>query len=185
MTRRSAPLDRRSGRSDLRGQPLPRPRRPRLCVTLTDAAGRPTAARGLARWLERVAPGKAKGTVAVALMSDRDIRRLNRDFRGVDKATDVLSFPSGHRQPATGNRMPHIGDLAIALGVARRQARERRHSLDTELKVLALHGLLHLLGYDHERDRGAMNKLEDRLRRRAGLPTGLIARTASGRPARQ
>jgi probable rRNA maturation factor len=57
--------------------------------------------------------------------------------------------------------------------------------LGAELKVLALHGLLHLLGYDHERDRGAMNTLEDRLRRRAGLPTGLIARTASGRPARR
>ena len=192
MTRRVAPRRRPS---------------PRLHVTVTDGAGRLVAGRaGLARWLGRIAPAAARGTLAVALVSDREIRRLNREFRGVDRATDVLSFPSGHplqlragphpRAPlsaAPGRRglrggpspTPHLGDLAIALGVARRQAREQTHSLDTELKVLALHGLLHLLGYDHERDRGAMNKVEDRLRQRAGLPTGLIARTSSDRPARR
>jgi probable rRNA maturation factor len=70
----------------------------------------------------------------------------------------------------------HLGDIAIAMGVAARQARAAGHLLDDELKVLALHGLLHLLGYDHERDQGAMRNLEERLRRRAGLPAGLIAR---------
>jgi probable rRNA maturation factor len=234
MTRRSALIDRRSGRPELR-RPARRGRRaPRLRVTVTDAAGRPAPSSGLARWLERIAPAAARGTLAVALVSDRQIRRLNRDFRDVDKATDVLSFPSGesHRsqlragpglrrrlrpgspkrgsakaarprpplsaapgrrrlrgapgpKPHAPSPTPHLGDLAIALGVARRQARDEGHSLGAELKVLALHGLLHLLGYDHERDRGAMDKLEDRLRRRAGLPTGLIARTASGRPARR
>ena len=180
MTRRSAPTRRRA---------------PRLRVTVSDAAGRPASSSGLAQWLQRIAPAAARGTLAVALVSDREIRRLNRDFRGVDEPTDVLSFPSELGDFPEMRRVPprpqaprpkaHLGDLAIALGVARRQAREREHSLDTELKVLALHGLLHLLGYDHERDRGAMNKLEDRLRRRAGLPTGLIARTASARPARR
>lgn len=71
---------------------------------------------------------------------------------------------------------PALGDIAIAKGRAARQARDRGHSLETELRVLALHGLLHLLGYDHDADQGDMRKLEERLRRRAGLPDGLISR---------
>jgi probable rRNA maturation factor len=70
-----------------------------------------------------------------------------------------------------------LGEIAIALGVARRQAAEIGHPLGTELRILALHGLLHLLGYDHETDQGDMRRAEERLRRAAGLPTGLIART--------
>lgn len=69
-----------------------------------------------------------------------------------------------------------LGDIVIARGVARRQAHEAGHSESTEMKVLALHGLLHLLGYDHERDNGAMARLERRLRRKGGLREGLIER---------
>jgi probable rRNA maturation factor len=98
------------------------------------------------------------------------MRRLNRTYRRKDYATDVLSFPAEDSSA--------LGDIVIATGVARRQAREQGHSLATEYRVLALHGLLHLLGYDHESDDGAMRRTEERLRRRAGLPAGLIARTA-------
>jgi len=73
----------------------------------------------------------------------------------------------------------HLGDIAIAIDVARRQATERGHTLTTEIRILALHGLLHLLGYDHERDRGEMRRVEERLRRRAGLIEGLITRSRS------
>ena len=104
------------------------------------------------------------------------MRRLNREFRGKDKVTDVLSFPPGAGPEAPGPKPSFLGDLAIARGVAARQARELGNSLQTELRILALHGLLHLLGYDHETDRGEMGRLEEQLRQRAGLPAGLIAR---------
>ena len=170
----------------------------RLGVVVTDGRGRPAASCGLGPWLERAAPASARGVVSVALVSDAAIRRLNRRHRGKDKATDVLSFPIGPR--ASGPRPrgehagrapltlrarglgPELGDIAIALGVARRQAREHGHALATELRVLALHGLLHLLGYDHETDRGRMARAEARLGRRAGLPAALTAR-APRRPA--
>jgi probable rRNA maturation factor len=143
-------------------------------VTVTDARGRPVPAGGLGAWLERYAPPRARGAVGVALVSDRTMRRLNRRYRGVDRTTDVLSFPaSGSGRPQTGQV---LGDLAIATGLAARQARRAGHATATELRILALHGLLHLLGYDHETDLGAMRRLEERLRKRAGLPVGLIGR---------
>jgi probable rRNA maturation factor len=78
-----------------------------------------------------------------------------------------------------------LGDIVIARGVARRQARQARHSEAVELRVLALHGLLHLIGYDHERDDGRMRRVEQRLRRKGRLPQGLIERAGgSGAPAR-
>lgn len=133
---------------------------------------RPAVAPGLARWLSSVAPKRARGAMTVALVSDRRIRSLNRTYRRKDKATDVLSFPAGEPN--------ELGDVLIASGVARRQAREAGHPLQTEIRVLALHGLLHLLGYDHDTDNGRMARLEARLRKRGGLREGLIERGHRG-----
>ena len=102
------------------------------------------------------------------------MRKLNRTYRGVDEPTDVLSFPSEGKSGSS----PFLGDIVIARGIARKQAGSFGHPLLTELRILALHGLLHLLGYDHEADTGQMSKLETRLRRKAGLPAGLIARSS-------
>jgi probable rRNA maturation factor len=156
--------------------------RPRLAVTAFDERGRPLRG-SLAHWLSRVAPARARGTVAVAVVPDARVRALNRQYRRKDYATDVLSFPadvSDIRVPrslkAIVRPVPHLGDIVIARGVARRQARAAGHPEATELRVLALHGLLHLLGYDHERDEGEMARLERRLRRKGGLREGLIER---------
>jgi probable rRNA maturation factor len=129
--------------------------------------GRARAA-GLAAWLTSVAPLAARGTITVAIVPDARVRALNRKFRRKDKPTDVLSFPSDQRG--------YLGDVVIASGVAARQARQAGHPVGTELRVLALHGLLHLLGYDHEHDDGRMARLERRLRRRGGLREGLTER---------
>ena len=130
---------------------------------------------GLAAWLRRVAPVAARGEVALALVSDARMRAVNRDYLGHDYATDVLSFPADADVRAAHGT---LGDLVIARGVAERQARAAGHSLGTELRVLVLHGLLHLLGYDHETDTGTMRRVEARLRRKGGLPSGLIERVA-------
>jgi|GEM_PF-529659 len=143
-----------------------------LAVTVTDGAGRAVRAPGLAAWLQAVAPRAARGSLGLALVGDRTIRKMNREFAGVDRPTDVLSFPAA----STAGPDASLGDIAIATGVARRQAREAGHAYGTELRVLALHGLLHLLGYDHHRDEGRMARLEARLRRRGGLEHGLIER---------
>lgn len=162
-------------------------------VVVSDGRGRRVGAPGLARWLTRIAPSRARGLVSVAIVSDAHVQRLNRRFRGVNTPTDVLSFPDTEargRRPGTGGtrfagpRPPAsdlcLGDIVIARGVARRQAREAGHSEMTEWRVLALHGLLHLMGYDHERDAGRMRRAERRLRRKGGLREGLIDR--AGRP---
>jgi probable rRNA maturation factor len=127
---------------------------------------------GLARFL-----GEAQravglvGAVDVLLADDKTLRRLNRDFRGKDKATDVLSFPAAEEFAGE-----HAGDLAISLDTAARQAREHGHALRDEVRVLLLHGLLHLSGMDHETDRGEMAVREAELRERLRLKSGLIAR---------
>jgi probable rRNA maturation factor len=142
------------------------------------------ASRGLAGWLAGIAPGRARGDVTVAIISDRRMRVLNRTFRGKDHVTDVLSFPVGSAEPPEMGELPaatSIGDIVIANGVATRQARDHGHGLGTELRILALHGLLHLLGYDHETDGGRMARAEARLRKKAGLPAGLIARASPRR----
>ena len=141
----------------------------RLTVSVTDGRGRPVKDGGLARWLMRVAPAAARGELGIALVTDARMRVLNRSYRRKDYATDVLSFDGDGET---------LGDLVIARGVAARQAREAGHPLQSELRVLALHGLLHLLGYDHEAadDRGRMARMESRLRKKGGLSTGLIDR---------
>lgn len=146
----------------------------RLHVTIVAAAAHRPATRGLGPWLARIAPRRAAGDVTIALVSDARMRTLNRAFRGIDHATDVLSFPAADVPP--GAAVPPLGDVAIARGVAARQARAAGHTLATELRVLALHGLLHLLGFDHETDDGQMARTEARLRRAGGLPGGLIER---------
>jgi probable rRNA maturation factor len=130
------------------------------------------AARTLSRFLTAAQSAvRLKGQVTVLLTTDAAIRKLNRQFRGKDKATDVLSFP------AEGIGAEKIaGDLAISVPTARKQAVEQRHSLSTEIKVLILHGLLHLAGHDHESDNGKMARRERLLRAKLGLPQGLIER---------
>ena len=103
------------------------------------------------------------GDVVLRFVDEDEMRVLNRDWRGKDEPTDVISFPSGSVDPG-GRR--HIGDIALCPAVARRQARARRHSPFREISLLALHGLLHLLGHDHETDEGEMEALEAGLRRR-------------------
>jgi probable rRNA maturation factor len=105
------------------------------------------------------------------------MRRLNATYRGRDRPTDVLSFiPVEAARRGAAGAGPFLGDLAIASGLAARQATAYGHSVRSEIRILALHGLLHLLGYDHEADRGEMGRLEERLRRRARLPSGLVSR---------
>ena len=153
---------------------------PRLRVSVVDDDGRPVRAPALAAWLARVAPARARGAVTIALVSDRRVRILNRQYRGVDRATDVLSFPAGDGisvEPGRQSRRTvFLGDIVIARGVAARQARAAGHGESTEWRVLALHGLLHLIGYDHEQDEGEMRRAEARLRRKGGLNAGLIER---------
>ena len=132
--------------------------------------------RGLAAWLTRIAPASARGDLSVALISDRRMRVLNRQFRGKDAVTDVLSFPADPSTPLRAGTRGFLGDIVIAAGVAKRQARAAGHRIQTEIRVLALHGLLHLLGYDHDADDGKMARAEARLRKKAGLPAGLIER---------
>jgi probable rRNA maturation factor len=161
---------------------------PGIVVTLGDERGRPLRIAGLAHWLARAAPRRARGHVSIALISDARARALNRTYRGKDYATDVLSFPaeahdssrrrqSTNRKSGIPHREPFLGEIVIAKGVARRQGRAAGHGRSTELRVLALHGLLHLLGYDHERDNGEMRTIERRLRRKGGLREGLIGRS--------
>jgi probable rRNA maturation factor len=159
-----------------------RPTRP-LRVSVCDARGVPVTAPGLAAWLARVAPARIRGTVTIALISDARMRTLNRNWRRVDHATDVLSFPAVDTSVAgsagaqeRSSAIAHLGDIVIAKGVAARQARAAGHSEAAEWRVLALHGLLHLVGYDHEQDDGEMARVEARLRRRGGLAAGLIER---------
>ena len=141
-----------------------------LRVVATDGRGRPLAADVVGPWLERCAPRSARGEVAIALVGDRRMRTLNQRYRGIDRATDVLAFPAGPPGARVPRGAPRIlGDIVIATGVARRQARAAGEPLEAELRRLALHGLLHLLGYDHTRDDGRMARFERRLRRKGGI----------------
>jgi len=105
--------------------------------------------------------GNSGSSATIAFVSDRSIRKLNQQFRGVDKATDVLSFPA--------DEPDNLGDVAVSVETASRQAKENGLAFDDEVAQLILHGLLHLSGYDHETDNGEMNRLEVRLRRKLGI----------------
>jgi probable rRNA maturation factor len=178
-----------------------------LHISVSNGRGRPLRDGDLARWLAGAVPARWRGEVGIALVTDAHIRKLNQQYRHKNAPTDVLSFPAGDAEGAAGTarrggRAPrvapvshgssgsraadpdarhgtYLGDVVIATGVARRQAREAGHSYATELRVLALHGLLHLLGYDHDSatDRGRMARAEARLRRSSGLAAGLIERS--------
>jgi probable rRNA maturation factor len=102
---------------------------------------------------------------------DAELKSLNMRFRAKDAATDVLSFPSGEKNP--------LGDIAISLGRARVQARELGHPIEAEVCILLLHGVLHLMGMDHETDNGKMARAELRWQQKLGLPAGLIERSLS------
>jgi probable rRNA maturation factor len=167
------------------------------------------APRGLGAFLRQVEKELrvSESEVTVCLVSDAEITRMNREFRGKRGATDVLSFPAEKKkwrvasdewrekgvirasvsdegakkrrlkkrlaQKATGETPDfgeeYLGDIAIAPAVARRYAKKNGRTLESELRVLILHGVLHLLGYDHETDHGEMERMEQKLRRRFGL----------------
>lgn len=120
---------------------------------------------------------KLRGAVNVMVTSSQELRALNRRFRGKDQSTDVLSFSA---DPGFADIL--AGDIAISAGIARENARRLGHSAAEEVKILILHGVLHLAGYDHESDRGAMAAREAKLRRSLGLPVGLIERTRQSGP---
>jgi probable rRNA maturation factor len=115
----------------------------------------------------------ARGELSIRITSSAEMCDLNRRFRRKNKPTDVLSFPADTPKLA--------GDIAISAEIAAANASELGHSVDTELKILILHGLLHLVGYDHETDAGEMQAQETKLRQRLNLPVGLIERT-NGQP---
>jgi len=117
---------------------------------------------------------RVKGEVDILISSNKRLRDLNRRFRRKDKATDVLSFPR-----------PSGGDIAISAQIAFENAQRYGHSLANELKILVLHGMLHLAGYDHESDNGRMAHAESRLRSQLKLPASLIERAHSSRQAQQ
>ncbi|HEY9140327.1 MAG TPA: rRNA maturation RNase YbeY [Bryobacteraceae bacterium] len=139
----------------------------------------------LLRFAHKLQAQVARGRAFDCLITgDAHMRRLNREFRGKDSTTDVLSFPAGDiqtRTRTTGDKNrspipPRAGDIAISLARARSQARRFGHSTEQEIRILMLHGLLHLLGEDHSSGGGRMAHAEKRWRVRLGLPAGLIER---------
>ena len=135
------------------------------------------ARRPLESFLRRVRDevGFRNAGVTVCLVSDAEIARLNETFCKKKGPTDVLSFPAVARRrpvrldPKTGKAGEYLGDIAISPATARRYARKHGRNFSSELQVLILHGVLHLLGYDHESDRGEMDRVERKLRKRLGL----------------
>jgi probable rRNA maturation factor len=132
-----------------------------------------TSAAALGRFVANARrAAKLRGSVTVLITNNAEMKKLNHRFRNKDKATDVLSFP----EDAT----PHnksAGDLAISADIARENAKNLGHPVSQEIKVLILHGILHLAGYDHETDSGEMAREEQRLRKKLRLPVSLIQRT--------
>ena len=146
----------------------------RQASTLLFQVATPGLARRRVRaFLRRLEAELADGRAVCCLITgDEELRRLNREFRGRDYATDVLSFPGGAE---TGD----CGEIAISFGAAKRQAAEYGHSVAEEIEILMLHGVLHLLGMDHETDGGRMARAERKWRARLGLQAGLIERVSA------
>ncbi len=133
------------------------------------------SATSLARFAKRAAKlAGLPGEFNILLTGDAEVRAMNERFRGQDHSTDVLTFP--------GAEPGFAGEVAVAAGVAGANARAHGHTAAQEIKILILHGILHLRGYDHERDQGKMFRREDKLRLALRLPTGLIARNSGGSP---
>jgi len=166
---------------------MPEPHSTFVCGRLPAGLTRRNLKAFAARLEERVAAGRR---FTCLLADDAELQRLNRQFLQRDYPTDVLSFPSspepagshrpggidGRRAPGAGPSAGFLGEIAISLDRAAEQARERGHSLENEVEILLLHGVLHLLGMDHEKDRGRMARAERRHRQDLGLPEGLIER---------
>jgi len=126
----------------------------------------------LARFVKRAARSAGlRGQINILITGNEQLRRLNWRFRKKNEPTDVLSFP-----PLAEAGKSLAGDIAISADIAAQNARFLNHSTQDEIKILTLHGMLHLAGYDHERDNGTMARQEERLRQSLGLPTGLIGR---------
>lgn len=147
--------------------PSPAPRAPRVAprAEVTSAVRTGPSERRVAAWTEAIlaaAAPRGRAAVSVLLCGDARMRRLNREFRKIDRPTDVLSFPAG--DPA------FLGDVAVDVPYAARQAGRRGHSLEREVKLLLAHGVLHLLGHDHETDQGEMFRLQSRLVRKVFGP---------------
>ncbi len=121
------------------------------------------------------------GSVNVLVTDSEAIRELNRKFRKKNKATDVLSFPAASARNTSEEQL--AGEIAISADIALENAARLGHTGTEEIKILILHGLLHLAGFDHERDNGEMARREEKLRRKLRLPAGLIARAAATEPA--
>jgi probable rRNA maturation factor len=148
-----------------------------LIVIIAERKSRRLSPDALSTFLRRAQMAVGlKGDVNVLLTANQHMRRLNRQFRQKDKPTDVLSFPAD-----LSGKSPekYAGDLAISVEIARESAKQLGHSLEDEIKVLILHGVLHLAGYDHESDNGEMARTEDRLRQKLDLPIALISRVQS------
>jgi probable rRNA maturation factor len=142
---------------------------------ISGASSRSLNAAQLQRFARRAQTlARVKGEVDILISSNKRLRDLNRRFRRKDKATDVLSFPR-----------PSGGDIAISAQIAFENAQRYGHSLASELKILVLHGMLHLAGYDHESDNGRMARAESRLRSQLKLPASLIDRAHSSGQAQQ
>ena len=129
----------------------------------------PVAIRPLQQFYERVSRELdfAPESVTIQLISDETMARLNEDFRKKHGPTDVLSFPANGARPMPDAE--YIGDIAISPETARRNARRFSRSLPLEMRILILHGMIHLAGFDHETDHGKMDRLERRLRKRLGI----------------
>lgn len=126
-----------------------------------------------------------RGRVNVLVAGSAAVRSLNRQFRGKNKATDVLSFPFSSPSGGPRNKVGLVGEIAISADIAVQNAVRLGHSPAQEIRILTLHGILHLAGMDHERDNGEMARKEATFRRTLKLPAALIERTESAKPRRR